>query len=285
MKSLRFFLYLILCPLFSWGQGFNYPVPPDTLIDRQGRINYMVEHFWNKQTIADTTCFQTPKLLLDYIYLLNHSDEGDKYACNFISLSCRHEKTFGLILYWLDNILYDSSSPHYNETLYMKFLDAIISSDADSVKKLTPYQRKDIISKNQVGRKANNFVFIDKIGNESDLYGTDAPLLLLIFNNPDCSLCHQTEESIVKNKALQAMMNEGKLKILAITPDAEFNDWIEHSYPSNWQVGYDKNKVIYDQRIYDIQRLPCLYLLDKDKRVLLKEADYERFCKYISESS
>lgn len=167
----------------------------------------------------------------------------------------------------------------------MKFLDAVIISDADSVMKLIPLQRKDIISKNQVDCLANNFSFVDKTGNERDLYGLDAPMLLLIFNNPDCTLCHQTEEIISNTDILQELIKEGKLKILAITPDADYNDWMEHSYPSNWIVGYDKEKVIYNQRLYDIQRLPCLYLLDKDKRVLLKESDYGRFCKYLLENS
>jgi hypothetical protein len=196
-------------------------------------------------------------------------------------LSCRQEKTFGLILYWLDNILYDSSSPHYDETLYRKFLDEVMISQADSVMKLIPQQRIEIISKNQIGSIANNLTFIDKGGTESDLYSTEASLLLLIFNNPDCSLCHKTEEKIAQDKDLQTLLSEGTLKILAITPDADYDDWMNHTYPSNWQVGYDKEKNIYDQRLYDIQRLPCLYLLDKDKCVLLKEADYERLCKYL----
>ena len=80
------------------------------------------------------------------------------------------------------------------------------------------------------------------------------------------------------------MLNSGKLKLLAVTPDADYEEWMEHAYPSNWLVGYDRDKIIYSQRLYDIQRLPCLYLLDKDKRVLLKEADYDRFCNYLSEN-
>lgn len=272
---------MLACPLLSWGQSFSYPVPPDNITNRQERIDYMAEHFWNEQTIADTTCFQSPKLLLDYLYLIKQASKKDKYIQDFISLSCRQEKTFGLILYWLDNILYDSSSPHYDETLNRKFLDEVMISQADSVMKLIPQQRIEIISKNQIGSIANNFTFIDKGGTESDLYSTEASLLLLIFNNPDCSLCHKTEEKIAQDEDLQTLMSEGTLKILAITPDADYDDWMNHTYPSNWQVGYDKEKNIYDQRLYDIQRLPCLYLLDKDKCVLLKEADYERLCKYL----
>lgn len=272
---------ILACPLLSWGQGFSYPVPPDNITSRQERIDYIAEHFWNEQTIADTTCFQRPKLLLDYLYLIKQASKKDKYIQDFISLSCRQEKTFSLILYWIDNILYDSSSPHYDETLYRKFLDEVMISKTDSVMKLIPQQRIDIISKNQIGKTANNFSFIDKEGKRYDLYDIDAPLLLLIFNNPDCFLCHKTEESIAKDETLQAMLKERTLKILAITPDADYDEWKNHAYPSNWQVGYDKERNIYDQRLYDIQRLPCLYLLDQDKQVLLKEADYDRLCKYL----
>ena len=283
MKKWTVIICLIVCPLLSWGQNFVYPVPPDTIRDRQDRINYMAEHFWTESTIADTTNFQSPKLLLDYLYLLRQTDGQQKCVQSFVSLACKQENTFGLILYWLDSILYDSSSPHYNENLYSSLMNAVINSDADSVTKLIPKQRVEMMNKNQVGKQANDFSFVTKEGCTNQLYTMEAPLLLLVFNNPDCSLCHQTEKSMTENNWLQSLLNSDKLKLLAITPDADYEEWKKHTYPSNWLVGYDKDKVIYNQRLYDIQRLPCIYLLDKDKRVLLKEADYERLCKYISE--
>ena len=274
---------LIVCPLLAWGQNFVYPVPPDSVYSRKGRINYMAEHFWTERAIADTANFQGPKILLDYIYLLKQTDEQQKCIQSFVSLASKQENTFGLILYWLDQILYDSSSPHYNENLYSSLMKAVIYSDVDSVMKLIPRQRMEIISKNQLGYQTNDFTFVDKEGHTNSLYKIEAPLILLIFNNPDCSLCHQTENNIAQNKQLQSLLNSGRLRILAITPDAEYEEWMDHTYPFNWMVGYDREKVIYNQRLYDIQRLPCLYLLDEDKRVLLKEADYDRLCKYLSE--
>lgn len=241
----------------------------------------MVEHFWNAQNVADTACFQSPRLLLDYVYLLKQVEENDSHIRNLVSLSCKRESTFGLILYWLDNILYDSSSPHYDEALYMKFMDAVLASEADSVMKLIPQQRKEIMSKNRVGCAANNFSFIDKTGEERNLYSIDATMLLLEFNNPDCSLCHQAEEYISESAMLQAMLNSGRLVVLSVTPDADYEYWMGHNYPANWLVGYDKEKVIYSQQLYDIQRLPCFYLLDKDKRVLLKEAGIDRVLDFL----
>ncbi len=81
------------------------------------------------------------------------------------------------------------------------------------------------------------------------------------------------------------MIDKGKLTVLAITPDAEYDDWLNHKYPDNWMTGFDKNHEIYDKRLYDIQYLPSLYLLDKSKRVLLKEANFSRLINYFARDS
>ena len=276
-------LYLFVCPYIIKAQQFTYPVPPDGISDRQGRIAYMVSHFWNEQSIGDTTNFQSPKLLLDYLYLLKQTGEEqlDNGVRHFVSLACRKEQTFGQILFWLDQILYDSSSPHYNEEMYLRLMTAVLVSEADSLMKLIPKERVKIMSQNRVGESANDFSYIDKKGKWHSLYGVDAPLLLLVFNNPDCSLCYHTEESMKENNLLQDMINDGRLRVLAITPDADLKEWKKHKYPTNWSVGFDKDGAIYGNRLYDIQRLPCIYLLDKNKHVLLKEADYNRLSTYL----
>lgn len=285
MKKWTVIICLIVCPLLSWGQNFIYPVPPDSIGGRQDRINYMAKHFWTESTIADTTYFQSPKLLLDYLYLLKQTDEQQKCVQSFVSLACKQEKTFGQILYWLDNILYDSSSPHYNENLYSSMMNAVIISDADSAMKLIPKQRVEIMKKNQVGKQAHDFSVMDMKGNYLHLYSINSPFLLLVFNHPECSLCHKTEENIESNSFIQRLLMESKLKVLAITIDAERGEWERHAYPKNWIVGLDVSKEIYSKRLYDIQRLPSLYLLDKEKRVLLKEADYSRLHKYLLDNS
>lgn len=38
-----------------------------------------------------------------------------------------------------------------------------------------------------------------------------------------------------------------------------------------WINGYDKKTVIKEKNLYDLKAIPTLYLLDKDKKVLLKD--------------
>ena len=276
-------MFVLACSNTLRAQDFKYPTLPDSIRDRQGRINYMANNFWNSETISDTTNFKSPKLLLDYLYLLKQQDDNAKSIESFISLAAKNEKSFGQILYWLDNILYDSSSTHYNEGLYLKLMNAVIASDADSIMKLIPAERITILQKNIIGQMANDFSFVDKKGLQYRLFDIETPLLLLIFNNPDCSLCHQAEELITSDDMISELLRIDSLKIVTITPEAEYNEWMQHKYPDNWIVGYDKEKNIYSLRLYDIQRLPCMYLIDRNKKVLLKEADYERIHKYLSE--
>lgn len=278
-------LFVITCSCEVVAQTFRYPVPPDSISDRQGRIDYMVNHFWNEQTISDTINFQSPRLLLDYLYLLKQEDENMQKNSikSFVSQSCKKEQTFGAILFWLDYILYDSSSPHYDENIYLRLMAEVVASEADSVMKLIPAERIKVMSQNQIGKAANDFSYVDRDGKRHTLYDVDAPLLLLVFNNPDCSICHNTEKAMISNTLLQDMLEKGRLKVLAITPDADFEEWGKHKYPSSWLAGIDMEGFIYKNRLYDIQRLPCMYLLDKDKQVLLKEADYGRLSAYLED--
>lgn len=286
MKKVYILLMIIstfACNEILMAQKYHYPVPPDSIYNKQARVDYMIEHFWYEQSLGDTALFKNPKLILDYLYLLRQTSDikNEKYIRDFVSLASKQTNTIGIILWWLDNILYDSSSPYYDENIYLKFLEEIIVSDIDSAMKIFPIERINILKKNQIGKVANNFTFIDKQNREHKLNDINTPLLMLIFNNPDCSMCNSTEYKIKDDKIIQQLIKDSILKILAITPYAEYDNWIKHKYPKEWISGFDKNTNIYNQRLYDIQRFPSIYLLDDKKRVLLKEADYERLCNFL----
>ena len=46
---------------------------------------------------------------------------------------------------------------------------------------------------------------------------------------------------------------------------------------------HDASQAISRQRLYDLKAIPCLYLLDADKRVLLKDATVEQVELYLKE--
>lgn len=52
--------------------------------------------------------------------------------------------------------------------------------------------------------------------------------------------------------------------------------------PANWLVGYDLTGIL-DAETYDLPAMPTPYLLDGDKRVILKDPQLNRLIDYISQ--
>ena len=59
--------------------------------------------------------------------------------------------------------------------------------------------------------------------------------------------------------------------------DEDIDLWKQRmaGYPSAWINGYDPTFTIRTDRIYAVRAVPSLYLLDKDKTVVLKDAPAE----------
>ena len=52
---------------------------------------------------------------------------------------------------------------------------------------------------------------------------------------------------------------------------AEWREYRGHIPPS-WINGYDAGCVVREKSLYDLHAIPALYLLDRDKRVLVKDS-------------
>ena len=79
---------------------------------------------------------------------------------------------------------------------------------------------------------------------------------------------------IIHDSDISAHLNNGKLKILAIYTERNESVWNANKnlLPANWIVGKDISGIT-ENEIYDLKAMPTLYLLDKDKRVLMKDLD------------
>ena len=66
-------------------------------------------------------------------------------------------------------------------------------------------------------------------------------------------------------------------------PDEELDEWRRHrdEFPQEWINGYDKSLTIKTQNLYDLKAVPTLYLLDANKKVLLKDATVQAITQYL----
>mgnify|MGYP002559193529 CR=1 FL=1 len=83
----------------------------------------------------------------------------------------------------------------------------------------------------------------------------------------------QLREQISGSPMLSEMIERGRLKILALYPDEDLTEWRNYRdhIPATWINAYDAGCLVRENGTYDLTAIPSLYLLDSDKRVLVKD--------------
>ena len=131
---------------------------------------------------------------------------------------------------------------------------------------------------NRTGSPAADFRFMDKAGRSHTLYGIDAEYTLLFFSNPGCEACKYIIDALESDTALGSMVSSGRLAVANIYIDEDIEAWYGYQdiYPDSWYNGYDPDFIIRTDLLYNVRAIPSLYLLDRDKKVLLKDAPEDR---------
>ena len=74
---------------------------------------------------------------------------------------------------------------------------------------------------------------------------------------------------------MQALIDCNSLSVVALYPDEDLSEWNKHSgeFPDEWIVARFAHESERDK--YDLPAIPNLYLLDNDKRVVVKDGNIE----------
>jgi hypothetical protein len=137
--------------------------------------------------------------------------------------------------------------------------------------------------KNRPGQRATDFVYTVSTGKKGTLYGLSADYTLLFLNNPGCHACRETIEALKQSSVISHYERNGGLHILAVYPDEDRSEWLKYlsEFPDEWTNGYDAALAIQGKSLYDLKAIPTLYLLGKDKVVLLKDATVPAIEQYL----
>lgn len=175
--------------------------------------------------------------------------------------------------------LYDPNSPVRNEDLYYYYVERLGRSDLIDNGYRMGYEWDARMSRlNRVGTPATDFAFTDTHGRVRTLYGVKADYTVLIFGNPGCNACQEIMAAMESTPEVAELISSGRLQVVDVYIDQDVDDWKAHisEYPATWINGYDHNYSIRTDLIYNVRGIPSIYLLDKDKTVLLKDATQER---------
>ena len=264
---------------------------PGVIAEAQDRVDYMAEHFWDKfagfsgqtdsLTVKGLPSDAVEEKFVFWVTLLKAaSAQVMEKAVGSAVNAARADSTavFGKFMEFADKHLYDPNSPGRNEEAYLVLLNNALAGTLPNEDMRQRYEYcVSQCSLNRIGRPASDFKFITPEGRIMRLYDVEAPLILLIFSNPGCPTCAVYQENLQKSEPLRDKLRKGEFKVVNIYPDEDVEAWEEYvrTYPSEWLCGRDHLGQLFGGGLYSLRAIPSLYLLDKDKKVILKDASYE----------
>ena len=124
--------------------------------------------------------------------------------------------------------------------------------------------------------QANDFSYTLATGEQQSLYELHSDMVLLYFYDPTCEDCHLLLAQLKASKTINRLVDEKKLTVLAVYPDNDMEAWNDYTdqIPPQWINGYDNEVKILTEGLILIHQFPTLYLLDKDKKIRMKEMKF-----------
>lgn len=258
---------------------FSYVQPPLHVPQNQ-HVAYMRDHFWDKFDFADTlytTKADTMEMIRAYAaYVSNFVGPTDQAPIRkLMQRASVSKKMFDYFVMLADKVLHDPNSPLRSDELYIAVLESQLAYPLyDKYEKMAPEYDLRIVSQNRIGRKANDFYYTTKSGRRGNLYSLKNNFVIVYINNPGCAMCRDITEALKQSQIISDMQREGQLRILAIYPDENLDEWKKHlaDMPNEWINSYDRGCYIERENLYNVNAIPALYLLDKEKIVLVKDS-------------
>lgn len=271
---------------------------PAMLSDQDQRLSWLCEHYWDPFTRTDK-CYVCDSVTVNGVpldqveaqmgifatLLQQYSpSDGRRGMEAFYDRIAAFQKAwpegnvFPELVRLAEHYFYDPNSPLRDEELYLPFVSRLSQSELVDPDRRPAYAwTARMCALNRPGTPAADFEFIDTKGRRQTLYGIQAEWTLLVFGNPDCAACKDLTVSIDTDEYLNGLLREGTLKVVDIYIDEDIDAWKSRipDYPKAWINGYDPNHLIREDLIYNVRALPSLYLLDHEKRVVLKDATPE----------
>ena len=268
---------------------------PGVVTDPGERALFLAEHFWDdfmdtsktyacdSSTVNGVTRPDLEQAFADYAGILGMTGlaQAEASVARLYRLAETFERkdtatnVFGSIAGLTEKYFYNPNSPFRNENLYLPFAEGLAKYDGFSKAERERYAyTAEMCSLNRIGDKASDFEFSDKDGGMHSLYGIEADYTLLFFSNPGCEACKGIIEALRSDKSVERLIAENRLAVVNVYIDEDVAAWYSYMtvYPDNWYNGYDPNLVIRTDMIYNVRAIPSLYVLDRDKTVLLKDA-------------
>lgn len=269
--------------------GFTLPSVPASIHRPEQRAAFLATHYWEKFNFTDTTLLTTDsddieQAFSNFTALLPVTDyaTASSAVAKLMSLASATPSMFNHFYDLADKYFHDVNSPSHCDEYFIPVLQAVIASPlVPAEEKIRPRYQLRMALKNRIGTPATDFAYTLRDGTVHRLSQVSSTFTILYFNRPDCNDCRTAARYIASSQVLNDLHDSGILSILAIYPDGNTATWRKAQYPGIFINGCDSGKKIDATEAYDLRAIPCLYLLDSSRHVVLKDARVEAIEQYL----
>ena len=248
-------------------------------ITSREQLQHCIAHYWDDldfkagSAIEEYNRDDLYAAFAQYVLIIPRN-EADSLLRSLIQRAEQSREVLDLFSEMARDVLYDPNAPTRNDEYYIPVLEALLDSELlDEYDRIIPQTELHTVLQNRLGHIANDFDYTLANGHHHTLHSLHADYTILLFNNPGCEMCKSIIEQIEASELIKTLSRSHDIKILAIYPDEDIEAWRNylHTMPRGWICGYDKELRLTSERLYDLKAIPSLYLLDSDKRVLIKD--------------
>lgn len=272
----------LLAKIITLMQTPKEPKAPEGIKDPEiYKYNYYKNHFWDGIDITDPGLIRTPLLdakINDYLdnVVLQISDSVIKEVDIILTKATKSKEAFRYLLITLVNkyesshvIDFDRVFVHIVENYYLtgKADEWASKETLDKLK-----NRINMIKPNFIGNPAPELVLWDTLGNQIDLRDIDAKYTVLYFYDPDCGHCQKKTPVLYESYPDMVAKGVEVIGVCTGTDEKKWKDFIKKD-DLGWINVADLGSKTYFKYYYDIRSTPTVYILDKDKKILVKKID------------
>jgi hypothetical protein len=211
-------------------------------------------------------------------FVLTTTDSNKNKSIEVLDATLKDASKDSIVFYrtviFLERAFGNPNSAFRNENLYSTLLQAKMKSEwIDSIAKATTRERLYLLMQNRPRTTANDFTYTTAAGFKKKMFDVRADYTLLFFYNPECDACKEMKAALINSNSINKKIKTGELKILAVYTDKDEKIWLDHlnEMPEDWIHGRDEDEYLFKNSVYNLKAIPTVYLLDKEKKVVLKD--------------
>lgn len=261
---------------------------PEDITDHVARAEYLGGHYWDNVDFNTASDDVLEQGFVDMVSIFMLLDDEALDASWAAAIKRAEQSKTGVVrlLALGDKYLYGVSSPMYNERAYRSLLRTGLVSKKITKADKQPYQKHLVLLEmNNEGSAAVDFEFEEADGTKSKLSEIESPVTILFFYDPDCVDCKIQRYRLTQARIINYLQRAGGVTVLAVLPTPDEEVWQKHKsdIPDEWINARDVSGRIKAESLYDLRAMPRIYLLDEQKRVLLKNTTAELIESYLTE--